>query len=194
MKQSLIWLFFGFFALTSIYGKAESEKGHTHAKGEQHDHENPSDKGEDHDHDHDHDHGKEEKGVHGRPTEHKHEEGGENVGPDKGIVEASEENGIKLSKEAFANFGIKSLKLTGNGPWSIPSSARLLSLEETNIYRVRDQFIKRIDFKTIKTAGGIITVQTSELRAGDEVVINGIGFLRIAELVAFGGAPEGHSH
>lgn len=194
MKRTLICIFFGFFALTSSYSKAESDKGHAHAKaeGEQHDHGHSKEKDEDHDHDHDH--GEEKEGSHGKASEHKHEEGNDNVGPDKGIVEASEENGIKLSKEAFGNFGIKTQKLSGVGPWTMPSSARLFSGEEINLYRVRDQFIKRIDFKTLKATGSSITIQASELRAGDEVVISGIGFLRIAELAAFGGAPEGHSH
>lgn len=193
MKQSLIWIFFGLLALASINGKAESDKGHGHAKGEQHDHGDSSESEKDGDHDHDHDHGGEE-GSNAKAAEHKHEEGNDNVGPDKGIVEASEENGIKLSKEAFGNFGIKTQKLSGAGPWTVPSSARLFSGEEINLYRVRDHFIKRIDFKTIKASAGAVTIQTSELKTGDEVVVNGIGFLRIAELVAFGGAPEGHSH
>lgn len=192
MKQPLIWIFFAFLTLTSIHGKAEPDKGHAHAKGEQHDHGDSSESEKDKDHDHDH--GKEEEDAHGKASEHKHEESNDNVGPDKGIVEASEENGIKLSKEAFGNFGIKTQKLSGAGPWTIPSSARLFSGEEINLYRVRDQFIKRIDFKTIKTSAGTVTIQTSELKTGDEIVVGGIGFLRIAELVALGGAPEGHSH
>jgi hypothetical protein len=191
MKQSLIWVFFGILALTSIYGKAESEKAHDHGRDEQHDHDEPKGKVEDHNHAHGH---SQEEAAHGKSSEHKHEEGNDNVGPDKGIVEASEENGIKLSKEAFGNFGIKTQKLSGAGPWTIPSTARLLSGEEVNIYRIRDQFIKRIDFKAVKIAGNNLSIQTPELRAGDEIVVNGVGFLRIAELVAFGGAPEGHSH
>lgn len=191
MKQSLIWAFFSILALTSIYGKADTEKGHAHGKDEKHAHAERKEKVESHDHDHDH---SQEEADHGKSSEHKHEEGNDNVGPGKGIVEASEENGIKISKEAFGNFGIKTQKLSGAGPWTIPSTARLLSGEEVNIYRIRDQFIKRIDFKAVKIAGNNLTIQTPELRAGDEIVVNGIGFLRIAELVAFGGAPEGHSH
>jgi hypothetical protein len=39
-----------------------------------------------------------------------------------------------------------------------------------------------------------MTVQSSSLSAGDEVIVTGVGFVRIAELAAFGAVSEGHSH
>jgi len=125
--------------------------------------------------------------------EHK-EEGGSSVGPGKGITEASEDKGIRLSPEALKNFEIKTQALTGPGPWTVPASSRLLALEESNLYRLRGGYFKRIDFVLLKSNESKITVSSKEFQPGDEVVTGGIGFLRIAELTAFGGAPEGHSH
>jgi len=137
-----------------------------------------------------------EKDEHGHEeAEHEHEEeGGSAVGPEKGITEASEQDGIKLSPEAIRNFEIKTQKLSGSSPWTLPSSARLLALEESNLYRVRNGYFKRIDFNLLKGNQSQITIKSNELMVGDEIVTNGVGFLRIAELTAFGGAPEGHSH
>lgn len=123
-----------------------------------------------------------------------HEDVGGNVGPEKGILAADAEKGVTLSPEALKNFEIKTMTLSGAGPWNIPLSARLLSGEEVNIYRGRNNAFKRIDFKTTKTTETSLTITSSDLKAGDAIVIHGIGFLRIAELAAFGGAPEGHSH
>ena len=92
------------------------------------------------------------------------------------------------------NFEIKTQKLTGNGPWTLPSSARFQSGEETNIFRLRNGFFKRVDFTQGKRDAQQFVASSKELKDGDEVVVAGVGYLRIAEVTAFGGAPEGHSH
>lgn len=123
-----------------------------------------------------------------------HEEGGSSVGPDKGIIEANETKGIRLAPQAIQNFGIRTVALKGAAPWKVPTSATLHALEEVNLYRLRDGFFKRVDFTVTKRASKDMTVLSRELKDGDEIVTDGVGFLRIAELTAFGGAPEGHSH
>jgi len=141
------------------------------------------------------DHKKPEKDEdHANHQEKEHAEENSNVGPDKGIVKANEEEGFILSPEASKNFEIKTIKLIGAGPWMVPVSARMLSKEEVNLYRIRNGFIKRIDFKLIAKNGSLIKIMSSDLVSGDEIITNGVGFVRIAELTAFGGAPEGHSH
>lgn len=127
-------------------------------------------------------------------SEEVHEENA-NVGAGKGITEYNDEAGFKLSPEAEKNFSLKFLALDKKGPWSVPSSAVLYAGEEINIYRVRSGFFKRVDFVAIsKKSKGSQIIQSAELRAGDQIVIEGVGFLRAAEIVATGGAPEGHSH
>lgn len=154
-----------------------------HAEKQEHAEHGKNDKHEEHE-----GHGEEEGHEHGE------EEAPPSVGPEKGILEASESAGIKLSPEALKNFEIKTRKLSGSGPWSLPLSARFQSGEETNLFRLRSGFFKRIDFAQTKRDAQQFIATSKELRDGDEVVVAGIGFLRIAEVTAFGGAPEGHSH
>lgn len=106
----------------------------------------------------------------------------------------SERNGFKLSPEALKNFELKTHKLLGDGPWSIPKSARLYSSEEVNLFRLRSGFFKRIDFQIIRLTQTEIVVDSDDMREGDEIVLSGLGFLRIAELAATGGVSHGHSH
>lgn len=135
--------------------------------------------------------------AHAEAEGHDHEEGeeeGGSVGPEKGITEFNERQGFKLSAEALKNFDLKFTKLRGDGPWVLPKSAVVHSGEETNLFRKRNDFFKRIDFQMIKNSGNELTVDSDDLREGDEVVIAGLGFLRIAELAATGGVAHGHSH
>ncbi|WP_374074666.1 hypothetical protein [Bdellovibrio bacteriovorus] len=123
-----------------------------------------------------------------------HSEENNSVGPEKGITEFDEHDGFKLSAEAIKNFDLKSLRLKGAGPWEVPNSAILYSGEEINIYRLRDGFYKRIDFVVVSKSASQMKIKSADLKMDDHVVIQGIGFLRTAEIVASGGAPEGHSH
>lgn len=191
-------------ASTLVMGPAWAKSGHEDhgkkEKTEKHDHANEKkDEHGDHKEDHGDDHAEkedEEKGHddHGDHGGHEAEEAAPGVGPDKGILEASEAKGIRLGPEAIKNFEIKTQKISGNGPWVLPESARFRSGEETNLYRVREGFFKRVDFTQIKRDEKNFTVTSKDLKAGDEIVIAGIGYLRIAETTAFGGNAEGHSH
>lgn len=162
---------------------------------------------DDHDHDHKEEvhkhseesgHSEEEKshedskGAHTDEDEQGHEESSQ-VGPDKGILEASENLGIRLSPEAEKNFEIARIKIA-TLPIQIPVKAVVSALNERNIYRYRNGFYKRIDFDTDKKSNGSLLIHSRSLKIGDEVVIQGLGFLRVSEIAAFGGAPEGHSH
>lgn len=130
---------------------------------------------------------------------HDHDEGEEegekgSVGPDKGITEFSELAGFKLSPEALKNFDLKYQNLTGDGPWVLPKSALVHSGEEVNVFRRRAGFFKRVDIQTLKQTPQDLTLDSDDLRQGDEIVVSGTGFLRIAELAASGGVSHGHSH
>lgn len=168
-----------------------------------HDHKPNSKNEKDHgDHEEDGDKGSTAKpDDHGEHDEHgdhdevgEHEEENAQVGPEKGIIEANKEKGFKLSAEAEKNFEIKKIKLTSNSLIELPSAAVARSAMEVNLYRIREGFYKRIDFKYVKRSSDKIVVNSIDLKAGDEVAISGLGFLRISEIAAFDGAPEGHSH
>ncbi len=128
--------------------------------------------------------------------EHAHEEKPENsnVGPKRGIAAASEHDGIRLTPEAVNSFEIKTIQVVNPDQLTIPKTAVVKSAEERNVFRVRKGFYKRIDFETLKKTDVDLIVSSKELLAGDEIVIQGMGYLRIAELTAFGGADEGHHH
>lgn len=109
-----------------------------------------------------------------------------------GATEAS--GGFQLSQEAVKNFELKMRKLQGRGPWPVSKRSVLRSGEETNLYRLRDGFFKRIDFQIVKMSNDQLLIVSKDLRDGDEIAVSGLGFLRIAELAALGGVSEGHSH
>ena len=166
--------------------KAESPKHEEHGTHEEK-------KGEDHEAEHKH--SDEEPKDHGHGDEHAHgEEENPQVGPNKGILAASEDEGIKLSPEAEKNFEIKKLKVTNGVTFEIPKDAVVTAGLEVNLYRYRAGFYKRIDFDQLSRSGNKISIRSKDLKSGDEIAISGLGFLRIAEIAAFGGAPEGHSH
>jgi Ni/Co efflux regulator RcnB len=164
------------------HDEQESEAEHKHdEKKDEHKHE---EKGHAHDEE-GHGHGEEEG---------EHSEENAQVGPEKGILEASEVNGIKLSPQAEKNFEITKLKVGSGSSHNIPKSAVVTAGTEVNLYRIRNGFYKRIDFEILKRTGTHLTVKSKDLKDNDEIVVTGLGFLRIAEIAAFGGAPEGHSH
>lgn len=144
------------------------------------------------DHEHDEGHQHSEQGDYGDGHGHGAEVSA-SVGPEKGILEASEAKGFKLSPEALKNFAIKTMPAS-TGSMKLARSSVFFGLEERNLYRVRDGFFKRIDFKTLSSTKTELTVSSSDLKEGDQIAVEGLGLLRICELAAFGGVSEGHSH
>lgn len=166
--------------------------GGTHGVEEKDDHDHEEESGQPHSEKETGDHEKEGKG-HGHKNEEGEHEESTQVGPDKGVLEANEEAGFKLSPEATKNFKLKFQTYNG-GQISLSLDSILQTTEEKNIYRVRNGFIKRIDISVVLKTKTELTFTSSALQAGDQIVVSGLGFLRMAELAAFGGAPEGHSH
>lgn len=168
--------------------KKEKEPAHSdHHKHEEEEHdEHANAKSDEHDrHQESHEHGKAE-------GHDEHEESSQ-VGPDKGILEANESQGFKLSPEAEKNFGLSRVKVTGTSV-ELPRHAIVTAVAEVNVFRYRSGYYKRIDYKEIGRSEDKISIQSEEIKPDDEIVVQGLGFLRIAEIAAFGGAPEGHSH
>jgi hypothetical protein len=123
-----------------------------------------------------------------------HEEAEESsaVGPDKGIIAKSEE-GMKISPEAFLNFGVKTIPFS-EFKNSIPMTALIEIKDGKYLYRMRDGWIKRVPIKILQKNKDMIVVEASPLQTKDEVITQGVGFLRAAELVAEQGDSQGHSH
>lgn len=192
--MKLITIFFCTVFVVTLYVHAES--AHEHSDTEKHTeekHQHDEDKNTDHEEhaDHDDEHSEHEE-AHDDHSEH--EEENSQVGADKGILEASEEQGIKLSPEAEKNFEIEKVVVTNSNSINISKNAIVTSGVEVNLYRYRDGFYKRIDFVKLSKNGNTLMISSKDLRKGDSIVTRGLGFILVAEIAAFGGAPEGHSH
>lgn len=124
--------------------------------------------------------------------EHSHEHGHDREHADEHADEESQ--GFKLSPEAFKNFGIQLKAAEPGAAMTLPKKAIFFGLQERNLFRYRDGYFKRIDFKTLSKTKTDYTVSSQDFKSGDQIAVEGLGFLRIAELAAFGGVAEGHSH
>lgn len=129
------------------------------------------------DHDHHDDHEK---------TEHKDEHAAHQD-------EEPNADGFKLNEKSTKKFGIQTLSVK-EGTIDIPRDAIFKGLNEVNVYRLRDGFYKRIDFKTLEAKKDGLKISSSDLKVGDQIVTAGVGFLRIAEIAASGGISDSHSH
>lgn len=184
-KQFLVSAYLSLgLAIVSLTAFASTDTAHSPTKAEHSDREEKA--GEPREH---------EEGE-GAPRERGKEgdEASPKIGPGKGILAYDEHTGMKLAPEAISAFEIKTVKLQGAGPWIIPDASRVLTGEDENIFRVRDGSFSRIDFKILEGRSGTLKISAPDLKAGDEIVTSGAGFLRVAEIAASGGTPEGHSH
>lgn len=196
MRKIMLIFILAFYYANAQTGSAQctgdaSKCGESHVEGKE-DHGHEEESGHQHAENETEEHDKEEKGHAHEKEEGDHEESTQ-VGPEKGILEANEDAGFKLSPEATKNFKLK-LQTYNGGQITLPLDSILQTTEEKNIYRVREGFIKRIDITVVLKTKTELTFTSAALKAGDQIVVNGLGFLRMAELAAFGGAPEGHSH
>ncbi len=150
---------------------------------------------DDHDHKHDHEHAEGEEASSG---EHEHEHGAEEnlnkVGPDKGVVKASESLGFMLKDKVERNFSIAKQKLPDQGPFVIPTTALLLSGMEKKVFRYRNNYWKAVNVEITRKSAEQSIIKSTELAAGDSIAITGVGFLKIIEQSVFGPAIEGHVH
>lgn len=100
------------------------------------------------------------------------------VGPDKGVTEVAKDKSFKLSPEATKNFGLKTIPFAV-GSIAVPKESIVRTLKEAQIFRLRDGFLKSVDFKVVTKGDRTLTIQSTELQAKDEIVVSGVGFLRI---------------
>jgi hypothetical protein len=108
-----------------------------------------------------------------------HEEaGGSRTGPNKAVLEASAERGLKLADKALKRLGIKTAKLAS--PTRIPKSALVQAAEETSVFVAREGWFKR--------------VHADDLKGGELIVVEGAPLLRVAELDVLGTEEAGHDH
>lgn len=180
-------LVFSTWMTSSIYAEEHAQSDH---KKENHD-EHGKDEHADHDEGEEDKHADGEKG-HKDHDEEEEEEASSSVGLDKGII-AKSENGIQLAPDAMSTFDLRTIDFTGS-PFRLLKSAIVDIKDEKSVFRLRDGWYKRVHFKTVRSDSDNVFIESSSLKAGDKIVIQSTGFLRMAEVAAEGGAAHGHSH
>lgn len=108
--------------------------------------------------------------------EHEEEESTGGVGPHNAVTAADAHAGITLSLAAIECIGLATAVYDGQ---LIPKAALIFYQDKVGLYRLRDGWFK--------------LVSADDLRPGDQIVVQGTGLLRVAELDAFSG-DVGHSH
>ena len=157
------------------HDESEKEKGHA----DEHE-EHGDEKKDEHGDDHGDEHGEHE------------EEGSSRVGPGKSITEASKKNGIRLSEKALETIGIRAEVVNSENNHELPSKSLVYFQDEVGFYRLRDGWYKLVEINIEKKSATEAIVKTSDLKPGDQVVVDGVGLLRAAELEAWGGSGDGH--
>lgn len=124
-----------------------------------------------------------------------HEEGGgARTGPNKAVLEASADRGMKLADKALRRLGVQTSPLAGVGPYKLTVKALVYSKEEVGIYRLRSGWYKHLDVEVATKERGFAVVRAKDLRAGDRVVVAGAALLRVAELDVLGAEVTDHGH
>jgi len=169
----------------------ESEEGHGDHKEEGHgDH-----KEEGHGDHKEEGHGDHKEAGHSDHKEEGHDDhgGGKAIGKGKAVEEVDEVKGLKLSKEAIKTLKLKLLNVDGD-EFTIEKTTLVTSRESKGVYRFRGGFFKLLPVETIKEVNGKYLVKVKGVDFGDQIVINGTGLLRIADVYSTDSAEYSHAH
>lgn len=118
------------------------------------------------------------------------------VGPNKGVLEATKENGFKLSEKAVIGLGVSTTMIGSSGSaFTVPMVALLSFQDEMGIYRFRNGFYKLVELKSADVkadaSGKFFRISSAELKVGDHVADKGADMLRLADLNIWGGEEGG---
>ncbi|EQC48644.1 hypothetical protein M899_0964 [Bacteriovorax sp. BSW11_IV] len=163
--------------------KKAVEKKHDDKKDDKHDHSKHEEEDSDHSDHSDHDHGEEEH-AHGSAKA---------VGIGKAIEAVDEKLGFKLSKEAIKALGLK-LQTVDSDEFQITKATLVTSKDLKGVYRFKAGFFKLMPVKSITENKEGYKVKVEGIEFGDQLVINGIGLLRIADVYSTDKSEYGHSH
>lgn len=173
----LVFLTLLFLPTWPILINASEDHDHKDKHNDKH-HSDHKDEHEDehHDEDENHQHDEHEEAS----SDHKDgdHESSAAVGADKGILEKSNA-GFKLSPEAYKTMDLKFLKFKTK-PFQIPNEALVRIKNDVTVFRLKDGWFQR--------------VAPQKLSLGDEILINGAGFVRTVEIFLDQGASHSHSH
>jgi hypothetical protein len=156
--------------------------------------EHKSEHKDEHENDHKDEHKDEHKGEHKDDHDDEKKSAGHDDHDDHDDhKEENKPDGFKLNAVSMKTFELKFVKYIPQKT-IVSKNAVYKGLNEVNLYRVRAGVFKRIDFNILSKNNDSYLVSSPDLSPGDEIVVHGIGFLRIAEIAASGGLSDSHSH
>lgn len=124
---------------------------------------------------------------------HEEEEGASRAGPNKALLAISEKHGIQLSDKAKKRLGLTYYSLTNSEVFSISNQALVFSRGRVGVYRLREGWFKFVEVQKKQSDASKVSVQSPQLQAGDQIVVQGVALLRVADLDAFS-EEVGHGH
>lgn len=173
-----------------ISNLAFAEGDHDHSSHKGHDHSKQEEKHDDHDDHKGHDHSK-----HDDHDDHKgHDHGASKaIGKGKAIEVVDEKKGFKLSKEAIKTLKLRLQNVDGD-EFEISKTTLVSSKSIKGVYRFRAGFFKLLNAKILKETKFGYKVKVAGVEFGDQIVINGIGLLRVTDVYSTDKSEYGHSH
>lgn len=181
-------------------GKHNEDDGHNHKKKKKgkksshEDHDKHGHKGHREDDGHAHEkHKKDDGHDHGAHDDHSGHGGGKAIGKGKAIEEVNEKNGFRLSKEAIKTLKLK-LNTVDGSSFKISKKTLVASKNKKGVYRFRAGYFKFLPAKIIKELPDGYTVEVKGVDFGDQIVIDGVGLLRVTDVYSTDKSEYGHSH
>lgn len=188
-----------FMTIFLISNFAFAEGDHDHSSHDEHDHSKHEKK---HDDDHKgHDHSKHDNlddhkdHDHSKHNEHKGHDHGtpKAIGKGKAIEVVDEKKGFKLSKEAIKTLKLR-LQNVDSDEFEISKATLVSSKSIKGVYRFRAGFFKLLGAKILKETKSGYKVKVVGVEFGDQIVINGVGLLRVTDVYSTDKSEYGHSH
>lgn len=163
-----------------------AEDGHDHSSHVDHNHSKDK-KHNDHDDHKEHDSSKND-------DYKRHDHGGSKaIGKGKAIEIVDEKKGFKLSKEAIKTLKLR-LQNVDSNEFEISKSTLVSSKNIKGVYRFRAGFFKLLNVKILKETKTGYKLKVVDVDFGDQIVINGLGLLRVTDIYSTDKSEYGHSH
>lgn len=114
------------------------------------------------------------------------------VGEGKAIIQATANNGMRLSEDALKAMTIQtaSVSVTSADTVKIPPKSVLYFQADTGVYRLRDGWFKLVEGKVLSRNPTEVVFQSKDLRTGDQIVTNGAPLLRLGDLNIWSGGGD----
>ncbi|MBC86464.1 MAG: hypothetical protein CL677_04730 [Bdellovibrionaceae bacterium] len=179
-----------------ISNLAFAEGDHDHSSHKGHDHSKQEEKHDDHDDHKGHDHSKhDDHDDHSKHSDNKgHDHGASKaIGKGRAIEIVDEKKGFKLSKEAIKTLKLRLQNVDGD-QFEISKATLVSSKSIKGVYRFRAGFFKLLSAKILKETKSGYKVKVAGVEFGDQIVINGVGLLRVTDVYSTDKSEYGHSH